>query len=179
MGDGPAIGRRGLLLGLASSIICAPALAYTKGEHRVLHLYNIHTKERFDGAFWSNGRFDPSALTRFSYFLRDHHTNRAYRIDPELPDLVHEMQVSLGGAHIDVLSGYREPVTNKKGRRKSRRYAKNSYHLVGKAIDIRVAEVGVKDLRTLAMSLERGGVGIYSRANYVHVDTGPMRRWGR
>jgi uncharacterized protein YcbK (DUF882 family) len=51
--------------------------------------------------------------------------------------------------------------------------------LYGKAVDIRVPEVGLKDLRTLAMSLERGGVGYYSRANYVHLDTGPMRRWGR
>ena len=164
---------------MVAAALAAGATGISADARRTISLYNIHTKERFDGAFWSNGRFDPSALTRFSYFLRDHHTNRAYRIDPELPDLVHEMQASLGGAHIDVLSGYREPETNKLGRRKSRRYAKNSYHLIGKAIDIRVAEVGLKDLRTLATSLERGGVGIYSRANYIHVDTGPMRRWGR
>jgi uncharacterized protein YcbK (DUF882 family) len=179
MGQEPALSRRAILFGLTATVLCAPAYGFSKGEHRVLHLYNTRTKERFDDAFWSNGRFHPAALQRLSVFLRDHHTERVHRIDPELPDLLHELQSSLGGCCFDVLSGYRDPATNAKGRRKTRRYAKNSYHLVGKAVDIRVAEVGLKDLRNRAMSLERGGVGCYSRANYIHVDTGPMRRWGR
>lgn len=183
MDDRPAISRRGLLLGLGASwagaAICAPALAFTRGEHRTLHLQHGATGERFEGAYWSNGRFHPPALERLSLFLRDHHTDRIHRIDPELPDLVHELQTALGGAEITVLSGYRSPQTNAKGRRKTRRYAKNSYHLSGRAIDIRVGDVDLEDLRTLAMSLERGGVGFYRRANYLHLDTGPIRRWGR
>src|SRR5258706_11046542 len=74
MDERPAISRRGLLLGLVSSmastmsstVVAAPVLAYTRGEHRVLHLYNNWTRERFDDAFWSNGRFHPAALERFS-----------------------------------------------------------------------------------------------------------------
>jgi uncharacterized protein YcbK (DUF882 family) len=37
--------------------------------------------------------------------------------------------------------------------------------------------VPLRTLRQAAMDLGRGGVGIYPRSNFVHVDTGPVRYW--
>ena len=56
--------------------------------------------------------------------------------------------------------------------------AKGSLHLQGRAIDVRLADVGSASLRDAgAVELRRGGVGYYRGPEYVHVDTGRVRRW--
>ena len=55
--------------------------------------------------------------------------------------------------------------------------ASGSLHMRGQAIDIRVADVRLTDLREAALDLARGGVGYYPSSNFVHVDTGRVRRW--
>ena len=55
--------------------------------------------------------------------------------------------------------------------------AKRSMHLDGKAIDIRLGDVNLRDLHETAVSLKRGGVGMYTASNFVHVDTGRVRYW--
>jgi uncharacterized protein YcbK (DUF882 family) len=47
----------------------------------------------------------------------------------------------------------------------------------GKAIDIRLPGVSLKHLRDAALDLKRGGVGYYPASQFVHVDTGRVRRW--
>jgi len=47
----------------------------------------------------------------------------------------------------------------------------------GQAIDIRLADIPLARLRGAALSLERGGVGFYPASDFVHVDTGRVRRW--
>ncbi len=55
--------------------------------------------------------------------------------------------------------------------------AKNSQHLLGKAVDVRLTDVELTKLRDTAISMKRGGVGYYARSNFVHIDTGRVRRW--
>ena len=55
--------------------------------------------------------------------------------------------------------------------------ASHSLHMEGKAIDIRLPGVPLAELRDAALSLQAGGVGYYSREQFVHVDTGRIRRW--
>ena len=55
--------------------------------------------------------------------------------------------------------------------------AANSLHLVGKAIDIRVPGVALRDLYRKAVGLHGGGVGIYPGSDFVHVDVGRVRTW--
>ena len=55
--------------------------------------------------------------------------------------------------------------------------ASRSLHMDGKAIDIRLPGVALAELRDAALSLEAGGVGYYPREQFVHVDTGRVRRW--
>ena len=47
----------------------------------------------------------------------------------------------------------------------------------GRAIDVRLADVRTSVLRDAALEAGRGGVGFYPGQDFVHVDTGPVRRW--
>ena len=76
-----------------------------------------------------------------------------------------------------ILSGYRSPATHAMLRRHNRGVAKDSYHLYGKAADIRMPGRSSSEIRRAAMSLQAGGVGYYPRSRFVHVDTGPVRTW--
>jgi uncharacterized protein YcbK (DUF882 family) len=55
--------------------------------------------------------------------------------------------------------------------------AAQSLHMVGRAIDVRLADVQLRALRQAALSMRRGGVGYYPASNFVHVDTGRVRAW--
>jgi uncharacterized protein YcbK (DUF882 family) len=47
----------------------------------------------------------------------------------------------------------------------------------GKAVDLRMEDFETKRLRDLAINLGAGGVGYYSRSNFVHLDSGDVRSW--
>jgi uncharacterized protein YcbK (DUF882 family) len=55
--------------------------------------------------------------------------------------------------------------------------AENSLHTRAQAIDIRLGGLDLTDLHRAALSLRRGGVGLYPRSNFIHVDTGRVRAW--
>jgi uncharacterized protein YcbK (DUF882 family) len=46
-----------------------------------------------------------------------------------------------------------------------------------KAIDIRLSDVALSDLRQTALGMKAGGVGYYPKSDFVHVDTGRVRYW--
>jgi len=48
----------------------------------------------------------------------------------------------------------------------------------GMAIDIRVPGRSLRSLHRVALDMAAGGVGYYPRSDFVHVDTGRIRRWG-
>lgn len=77
-----------------------------------------------------------------------------------------------------LLSGYRTPETNRAIRRAGRRVATKSYHLHGKATDMKVAGVPSHVLGNICCDVvgKRGAVGHYAR--FVHIDTrGHRYRW--
>ena len=76
-----------------------------------------------------------------------------------------------------VISAYRSPDTNQMLRDTTAGVAKDSMHLRGQAIDVRLADVPLDTLRAVALDLQRGGVGFYPESEFVHVDTGRVRRW--
>ena len=55
--------------------------------------------------------------------------------------------------------------------------ARNCQHLLGNAIDVRLRGAPIEDLRDTALELQRGGVGFYQQSDFVHMDTGRVRRW--
>ena len=77
-----------------------------------------------------------------------------------------------------LLSGYRSPKTNQMLRSRSRSVARNSLHLKGQAADLRLSSRTVSQMARAAMACKAGGVGKYSRSNFVHMDCGQVRSWG-
>ena len=78
-----------------------------------------------------------------------------------------------------LLSGYRSPQTNAMLRRRSRGVAKNSLHMSGMAADLRLKSRSVGQMFKAARACNAGGVGRYSGSNFVHMDCGTVRSWGR
>ena len=91
---------------------------------------------------------------------------------------MHQLQQLVGAPHaFEVISGYRCPTTNIRLRAtRGGGVAKRSLHMEGRAIDIRAPGVPLADLRDAAVSLRAGGVGFYS-GQFLHIDTGRVRRW--
>ncbi|MEM6727137.1 MAG: DUF882 domain-containing protein, partial [Pseudomonadota bacterium] len=78
-----------------------------------------------------------------------------------------------------LLSGYRTAKTNAMLRARSSGVAKRSLHMEAKAADLRLNGRSVGQIAKAAASCSAGGVGRYSGSNFVHVDCGPVRTWGR
>jgi uncharacterized protein YcbK (DUF882 family) len=76
-----------------------------------------------------------------------------------------------------VISGYRSPATNSMLNKQTSGVAKRSYHMQGKAIDVRMSGFDTRELHKAALSLKAGGVGYYSSSNFVHLDVGRVRYW--
>jgi uncharacterized protein YcbK (DUF882 family) len=145
---------------------------------RRLSFVHTHTGRALEVTYWHDGGYDMESLHEANEFLRDFRTKTAREMDPELFDVLFEIKNTTGSRRpFQVISAYRSPETNDMLRREGRGVAKNSYHMRGQAIDIRLADVPTNRLRDVALKLGRGGVGYYEASNFVHVDTGPVRRW--
>jgi len=120
----------------------------------------------------------PSALAELNHFLRDFRTDDAVNMDPAVFDILYDIQIASGSVGTyQIISAYRSPATNEVLRGNSNGVAKNSQHLLGRAIDVRLTDLDTAELRDVALSLQRGGVGYYSKSDFVHVDTGRVRQW--
>lgn len=161
----------------AAAVSAGPTFAKV-GAKRTLKMRNLHTGERLNTAFWSNGDYSSSGLKQFNRLLRDHRANESTRMDPKLFDLVYKLKEKLNfNGEIEIISGYRSAKTNAMLRSRSSGVARRSYHTRGMALDIRFPGISTSKLRRAAMGLKMGGVGYYPKSGFVHVDTGPVRRW--
>ena len=145
---------------------------------RSLLFYNTHTQESLCVDYWINGKYSPDALSRINYIFRDHRNNKIQPLDTRLLDLIHSLGKRIEtNQPFHIISGYRSPETNALLRKQGRGAAKQSYHMLGKAVDIRIPDCSLSNLRDTALKLERGGVGYYPRSDFIHIDTGPARSW--
>ena len=183
----PAISRRAFLGSAAGGIAiaspafaAAPAILRNAGNFRALSLVNGHTAERLNCVYWIEGEYVPEALEAFNYILRDWRENLIVSIDRQTIDIMAATHGLLDCSEpFEVVSGYRSPKTNAMLRGSSRGVAKNSYHVKGMAADITCRTRAVGQVASAARSLGAGGVGRYSRSSFTHVDSGPVRDWGR
>ena len=145
---------------------------------RGLAFFNIHTGESLDVEYCRSGCLLPDSLGKIDHILRDHRTGEVRPIDVELLDLLHILAGTTGikGSY-HVISGYRSLRTNDSLRAHSDGVAAHSLHLVGKAIDVRVPGLALRDLYRKAVELGGGGVGIYPASDFVHIDVGRVRTW--
>lgn len=165
------------LLGLGAAA-ATPAWA----ETRTLKILFVHTGEKSTVTFKRDGRYIQSGLDQANRALRDFRRNEPTKMDPRLLDLVWEVYQKSGSKdYIHVISGYRSPATNGMLRKRGRGVAKNSQHMLGKAMDFFLPDVPLSKLREIGLKVGVGGVGFYptSGSPFVHMDTGSVRHWPR
>ncbi|WP_374655831.1 DUF882 domain-containing protein [Dongia sp.] len=182
------LGRRSFLgLGLSAGIAGAGALTFlpravmaksTANDSRTLGFFNTHTNEILKATYWQNGTYDRAAVDDINYILRDHRSGDVFAMDIKLFDLLTALHRRTDSKKpFEIISGYRSPASNAKLASASNGVAKKSMHMQGKAIDIRLRDVKLADLRLDAMAMKVGGVGFYPKSDFVHVDTGRVRSW--
>lgn len=169
----------GTLLAIGSPKIVQAAFTGFSA-HKALALEHHHTGETLNLTYYENGRYIYGALDEISHFLRDYHNGEVHRVDPALLDQLYDVKLLLRTYKpFHIVSGYRSPDTNASLRRHSRGVARQSLHMEGRAVDVRMEGVSSHAIRNAALSLYRGGVGYYPRSNFVHLDTGDIRAWHR
>ena len=165
------------LIGYSSKPAFA-AIDYVVPEKKFLSLYNPSTKENFDGIYWRNGTYVADALNDINYLMRDVRTDAVKQIDKDLLDLIFSISIKLKPQKpFHVICGYRTTKTNALLLKRNKSAAKNSYHVKGQAVDIRLPGLRTSDLRQAAYELGQGGIGYYPRRRFIHVDVGPVRYW--
>lgn len=160
----------------------ASAAMFSRGAQfdgaRRVSFRNSHTGEIFSGVYRVGDKYLPDAFDKINIVLRDFRTNEVFPIDPRVIDIIFSVhQMTKQTEPYEVLSGYRCPKTNAGLRSNSEGVAKNSLHMTGQAIDLRLPGFDTRQIRNLAVSLKAGGVGYYPRSNFVHMDTGDVRTW--
>ena len=165
----------------AFAALPSPSIAQlaTAQAERKLSLLNLHTGENLNATYWAEGQYQASELKAINHILRDHRTGDAYHMDNDLLNLLHVLHQKMDSKQaFQVISGYRSPKTNAALNKKSSGVAKKSLHMQGKAIDIRLPGCQLADLRKAAIHCQTGGVGYYPKSDFIHIDTGRVRRWG-
>lgn len=155
-----------------------PFEAVLAASRREITLFNTHTQEKLSMCYYRDGEFVAEACRRLNHLLRDHRTGDVHPIDPRLYDMVYAVQTHLGHrGKVEIISGYRSPGTNARLHNASSGVAKRSQHMLGKALDIRLSGMDTARVRDAAIALQAGGVGYYAQSDFVHLDTGRVRRW--
>ncbi len=162
------------------ALAARPALAASARvpATRALRFHHLHTGETLTVEYFQSGRYQADALAAVNRLLRDFRTGETHDIDPALLDLLVDLREAAGARRpVEVISGYRSPLTNAALRKKSEGVAAHSLHMSGRAIDLRISDVPLAALHRSAVALGQGGVGFYPASNFVHVDTGRVRTW--
>ncbi len=147
-------------------------------SYRALAIQNPHTGDKLNLTYFEKGRYLTDALDEISYLLRDYRTGDVHDIDPELLDQLHDLKNMLGLSQpFDVICGYRSPLTNARLHAEHSGVANNSFHIHGRAVDIRLERFDLRRVRSAALAMHRGGVGYYPGSNFLHLDTGTFRTW--
>lgn len=147
-------------------------------NHRTLAFQNPHTGDKLTLTYFEKGRYLSDALEEINFLLRDHRTDDIHPIDPELLDQLHDLKQMLGLQQpFDVICGYRSPLTNARLHAEHSGVANNSFHMYGRAVDIRIERFDLRRIHNAAVAMHRGGVGYYPDSNFIHLDTGTFRTW--
>jgi len=179
--------RRSLLGAFAATaVVAAPVYSSTfgflkgAGDIRRVSMRSGRTGESLETIYWIEGEYIKEALKEINFFMRDWREDSAVTMDARNIDIVAAAHSLLDtNEPFQLLSGYRSPRTNAMLRSRSRGVAKNSLHMKGMAADLRLNSRSVSQVARAGLACNSGGVGKYSRSNFVHMDCGVVRTWGR
>lgn len=143
------------------------------GPVRRLTLRHAATGARFEGP-WHDGRIpDPGAMRELSAVLADPGASPPRAFDAETIGIVWEVATQAGlEGPLEIRSGYRTPLVNHRVHG-----AGDSQHLRASAVDLGVPAGRLTAAAETALRLGRGGVGLYRRRSFIHLDSGVVRHW--
>lgn len=149
---------------------------------RSVLLDHAHTGEQLDLDYWRDGALFEDSRPVYRWFLRDWREAKPSPLSVALLDAIWAIQLSLADQGVvpalRVLSAFRTKQTNDTLSQSGiTGVARDSFHLRGMAMDIHCPGRSYKALETACLALAPGGVGLYRRAGFVHIDSGPSRRW--
>ncbi|WP_342452444.1 YcbK family protein [Pararoseomonas baculiformis] len=176
------IGRRSLIgagMGLlACAAVPGPAEAQLARGTRRLNVKRAYTSDSFSGVYFTDGRYVTEALRKLDWVFRDISREEVTPMDPRLFDVMHSVAARMEATDaFEVISGYRSPETNAATARRSSRVSTVSLHMSGMAGDMRLPSRNSYEMARLAARMGLGGVGLYRRDGFVHLDCGVPRRW--
>lgn len=166
--------RRALLAGGAATLatLLLPARA-SAAQARRLTLRHSGSGARFSGIWHDGSGPDRVAMAELSQVLADPGCDAIRAFDPETVEIVWQVaERTRLGNEIEVHSGYRTPQVNR-----AVRGAGDSLHLRASAMDVGIPAGRLPAVAEAALKLARGGVGIYRRRSFVHLDSGGVRHW--
>lgn len=167
-----------ILACLSVLMLFPPVQAMETNDARTLKFFHTHTGQNLEVTYYQNGLYLLEPMEELRNFLADWRNGEKIAIDPKLMDILWKIQQVTGNSGtFEVISAYRSPSTNRHLRSKSKGVARNSQHVLGKAIDVRLRGLDTDKLRDVALELKLGGVGFYAKNDFVHVDTARVRRW--
>ena len=173
--------RRDFLRYTAATVgLIATGPAFALDKERCLSIYSPNTGETIRLVYWTpSDGYIADSIKEISITMRDRHNDKVKLIDPKLLDQMYALNLKIQPRQpMHMLCGYRSPETNAMLRQRNKGVAKESYHIKGMAVDIRMPDRDFSALHRAAVSLQAGGVGRYRRSHFVHIDTGPVRTWG-
>lgn len=133
--------------------------------------------ELIESTYWSDGQLVPQGYSELSWFMRDRVVHRAVYMNPVLLDVAYGITGWLS------YFGVREPMMLTSGHRDKARNAqiegavKNSLHITGDAMDVRIPGISTLQLARFGRWLGGGGVGWYPAKDFTHLDRGRLRSW--
>ncbi len=136
-------------------------------------LVNLHTREAV--VLGPAPRSREAALV--ARLLRDRTNWQEHEIAPGCIATIRAACVAFGAQRVEIISGYRSDKMNESLRKKGRHVAQHSQHVLGNAVDFRLALVDMRVLLAFVRRTHRGGVGFYRDSSFVHVDVGRPRFW--
>jgi len=151
--------------------------AYPRGDG-LLRIFNYHLNEFLEVRFRQGEKILPEALNQINALLRSRDNSEQAPIDPRLLDLIDHLQDHYQADTIEIISGYRRKEFNDSLLHSGHTVSPVSLHTKGQALDIHIDEIREETLRDYLLKLKLGGVGYYGPLDFVHIDVGPVRRWG-
>jgi uncharacterized protein YcbK (DUF882 family) len=162
----------------AALIVKPDASSAAVESFRTLTLHARWSGEDFRGPYFEKGKYLPDALAEIDHLFRDRHNAAVAKIDVRLLDLLNGFSAKAGyDKPLEIVCGYRSRSTNNALRQQGRKVAKDSLHILGRAVDLRFDGLPLKQARKIALAMEAGGVGYYPRSNFLHLDVGAVRSW--
>ena len=144
-----------------------------------LALLNSNTKETLRLKLKAGQKLSPYAQKKLNYLMRDWRINQIKDLDENILcdffNVCGQFTDTENFLQVNIHSGYRSHKTNNYLRRQNNKVAKNSLHILGKAIDFSIPTKSSRQVAEVARDTTDGGVGHY--ASFIHLDSGPERDW--